>query len=229
MAELVAALDVPAAKDALVLSKKLSGILSWLKVGLELFIAAGPELVSRLKDDGFKIFLDLKFYDIPHTVGRATASAARLEVDMLTLHCQGGQRMCEAARKAAHNAEHPPLLFGVTVLTSFRHGEMPGLSIAPEDFAQSLAQSALSWKLDGIVCSGLEAARIKTLAPGLLCLCPGVRLPEDEIASDDQARIMTPLQAVQAGADFIVAGRPIIQAGNPAEAALRFLDNMRQA
>ena len=139
--------------------------------------------------------------------------------------------MCREARAAVDGlaADSParPLLFGVTVLTSFAEGEMPGIAAAPADFALSLAAGAAAWGLDGVVCSGLEAARIKTASPGLLCLCPGIR--PAGAAAGDQRRVMTPARAVAAGADFLVVGRPILEAPSPAEAARRILAEMDAA
>ena len=179
MAQLIVALDLPRKDAALSLARDLQGLAPWCKVGMELFTLAGPSLLESLKSLGFRVFLDLKFYDIPHTVGQAVKAAAAVGVDLLTLHCQGGERMCREARAAVDGlaADSParPLLFGVTVLTSFAEGEMPSIAAAPADFALSLAAGAAAWGLDGVVCSGLEAARIKTASPGLLCLCPGIR------------------------------------------------------
>ncbi|MDE5880051.1 MAG: orotidine-5'-phosphate decarboxylase, partial [Desulfovibrio sp.] len=202
----------------------------WCKVGLELFTVGGPRLVERLKEQGFHVFLDLKFYDIPNTVGNAVAAAANLGVDMLTLHCQGGERMCRAAveaRKGAADACSAPLLFGVTALTSFGAGEMPGIRESPDVFAQALALAAAAWGLDGVVCSGREVGAIKSGSPGLACLCPGIR-PAGADAGD-QRRTMTPAEAVRAGADYLVVGRPILKAPSPPEAAAAILEEMQAA
>ena len=126
MAELIVALDFPAADSALELAGRLRGTVPWCKVGMELFCQAGPSVLARLRDMGFHVFLDLKFYDIPHTVAQAVRAAARHGAEMLTIHTQGGERMCCEARQAADSAQ-PPLLFGVTVLTSFGPGQMPGI------------------------------------------------------------------------------------------------------
>ena len=221
MAQLIVALDLPRKDAALSLARDLQGLVPWCKMGMELFTLAGPGLLESLRTLGFKVFLDLKFYDIPHTVGRAVKAAAAVGVDLLTLHCQGGGRMCRADSPAR------PLLFGVTVLTSFAAGEMPGIAAAPADFAMNLAADAQGWGLDGVVCSGQEAARIKAASPGLLCLCPGIR--PAGTAAGDQRRIMTPAKAVAAGADFLVVGRPILEAPSPAEAARRILAEMDAA
>lgn len=228
MAELIVALDVPRQDTALELAGKLRGLVPWCKVGMELFTLAGPDLLARLKGMGFRVFLDLKFYDIPHTVGQAVKAAAAVGVDLLTLHCQGGERMCREARAAVNSlgsiVPARPLLFGVTVLTSFAAGEMPGINAAPADFAQALARNAQDWGLDGVVCSGQEAARIKATAPALRCLCPGIRPAGSD--AGDQRRIMTPAAAVAAGADYLVVGRPILAAPSPADAARQITAEM---
>lgn len=225
MAQLIVALDFPCREAALSLARGLRGLVPWCKVGMELFTVGGPALVEALKHLEYKIFLDLKFYDIPHTVAQAVKAAASLGIDMLTLHCQGGERMCREAVEAVFGiAESKPLLFGVTVLTSFMPGEMPGISAAPAEHALTLARGAHTWGLDGVVCSGHEAGQIKAAFPGLQCLCPGIR-PAGSSAGD-QRRIMTPARAVAQGADFLVVGRPIIEAPSPVEAARRILAEM---
>lgn len=225
MAQLIVALDFPCREAALSLARDLRGLVPWCKVGMELFTLGGPALIESLKQLHYNVFLDLKFYDIPHTVGQAVKAAASLGIDLLTLHCQGGERMCrEAAEAASGIANGKPLLFGVTVLTSFMPGEMPGISAAPAEHALALARGAQAWGLDGVVCSGHEAGRIKAALPGLQCLCPGIR-PAGS-AAGDQRRIMTPARAVAQGADFLVVGRPILEAPSPVEAARRILAEM---
>lgn len=230
MPELIVALDLPDREKAVSMARQLRDVLDWCKVGLELFTLGGPRLLERLKEQGFHVFLDLKFYDIPHTVARAVTAAGVLGVDMLTLHCQGGRRMCQAAleaRDTAVDACSAPLLFGVTALTSFGPGEMPGISAAPGAYAQDLAAAAAGWGLDGVVCSGREVRDIKAASPGLACLCPGIR-PAGADAGD-QRRTMTPAEAASAGADYLVVGRPILEAPSPAEAAATILEEMRAA
>lgn len=230
MAELVLALDLPRQDAALAMARAVRGQVTWCKVGMELFTQAGPTMLAELKDMGFRVFLDLKFYDIPHTVGRAVAVCARMGVDLLTLHCQGGERMCREAVTAANSTEGAtgrPMLFGVTALTSFSAGEMPGISQNPGDFALELARGAAHWGLTGVVCSGEEVAAIKKTVPGLACLCPGIRLPD--AAGDDQRRIMTPGRAVALGADYLVVGRPILQAADPVAVCGRILQDMNSA
>lgn len=226
--QLVVALDLPEKDAALNMAARLRGVVPWVKAGMELFTLCGPSVLTALKDMGFQVFLDMKFYDIPHTVAQAVRAAARGGADLITLHTQGGERMCAAAREAADSlraAGRPaPLLFGVTVLTSFGPGELPGIAADPSDFALELAQNAARWGLDGIVCSAQEVARIKAAAPALACLCPGIR-PEGS-AQDDQRRVMTPARAILAGANYLVVGRPITRADDPTEAARRILSEM---
>jgi orotidine-5'-phosphate decarboxylase len=226
VAQLVLALDVPERGKALSLARELADIAPWCKVGMELFTLAGPALLRELKREGCKIFLDLKFYDIPHTVGRAVRAAASVGADLLTLHCQGGERMCKAAREALADMATRPLLFGVTALTSFTHGEMPGIDAVPSDFALFLAKQATGWGLDGVVCSGLEVGLVKRNCPGLLCLCPGIR--PVGAAAGDQGRVATPGGAVRDGADFLVVGRPIVRAASPRKAMRQILQEMEQ-
>lgn len=226
MAELVVALDVPDMKSALEMAKSLAGSANWLKIGLQQFTANGPEIVRTIKAMGFNVFLDLKFYDIPNTVAAAVTAACELDVDMLTLHCQGGERMCREAMSAASSYEKAPLVFGVTALTSFADGQMPGIREPVSDYAFELARDAAEWGLNGIVCSGFEAGRIKKHIPGLLCLCPGIRPKGTD--KGDQSRVMTPAQAVENGADYLVVGRPVLKVPNPGDAAKAIISEIGQ-
>jgi orotidine-5'-phosphate decarboxylase len=226
MAELVLALDVDDPDRAVAMASRLDGIVPWCKVGLELFSLAGPSVLLSLKDMGFRVFLDLKFHDIPNTVGRAVKAASRW-ADMLTLHVQGGERMCAAAREAADAASRPPLLFGVTVLTSFGPGEMPGVDADPGTFALSLAGMAKGWGLDGVVCSGREVRGVRAACGGIDCLCPGIRPAGADAV--DQRRTVTPAEAVADGARYLVVGRPILQASDPRLAAEAILREMAEA
>ena len=226
--QLAVALDFPEKQAALALAQQLRGTVPWCKVGMELFTLAGPGLLEDLSGMGFSVFLDLKFYDIPNTVAQAVKSAASVGVNMLTLHCQGGERMCRAAAEAAAGVSGPrPLLFGVTVLTSFAPGEMPGIEASPADFALALARQGQQWGLDGVVCSGHEAAAIKGSCPGLRCLCPGIR-PAGS-AAGDQRRVMTPALAIAAGADYLVVGRPITASPDPLGVARQITEEMASA
>ena len=228
-AGLIIALDLPDATQALGLARDLRGIVPWCKVGLELFCAAGPPLLSSLRAMGYRIFLDLKFYDIPNTVARAVRSAVLSGADMLTIHCQGGSRMCHAAMEAVEELprERRPFVIGVTALTSFGPGEMPGIARDPGEFAIMLAGMACEWGLDGIVCSGHELAPISAAYPRMLRVCPGIR--PAGCAAGDQTRVMSPAEAVRNGASFLVAGRPILEAPSPAGAARAILAEMDKA
>lgn len=224
---LVIAVDVPTGAAALELAGAVASLPVWLKVGLELFTAEGPTLVRALMGDGFPVFLDLKFHDIPNTVQGAVRSASHLGVSMVTIHSAGGEAMCRAAvagrDEAVRAGAQSPLLMGVTVLTS-DGGD-------PETVSRLVlerAAAARRWGLDGVVCSGREAAAVKQLCgKDFLCLCPGIRFADAGRGVDDQARVCTPEQAVAAGADFLVVGRPVTRSGDPGAAAEKALAAMR--
>lgn len=241
---LVIALDVPDAEQANGIAERLSGIPIWVKVGLELFTAEGPSLVRQLRQKRLPLFLDLKFHDIPNTVFGAISSVCSLGVQMTTLHISGGDEMCRAAVAAREEARakksgqtgnasvyavegrEGPLLLGITVLTS-QSGD-------PAEITALVRERALVAKrcgLDGVVCSGHEAAMVKeACGKDFLCLCPGIRFADArQGANDDQARVCTPAQAVAAGADFLVMGRPIVKAEDPAAAARKACEDMRTA
>ena len=231
MAELVVALDFKDADSALAMARSLKGTAPWMKVGLELFTAEGPKVISGLKELGFKVFLDLKFFDIPNTVQGAVRSAARLGVDMVNIHALGGERMAQAAMagcaEGVGEGETPPLVLAVTMLTSMATGELP-VDGAPEpsEMALDLAVKAEQYGLNGVVCSGLEAERIKAACGNdFICLTPGIR-PADS-AGDDQRRVVTPAQAVKNGSNFLVVGRPITGAESPSDAARAIMEEMR--
>lgn len=232
MAELVVALDYPDSGSALEMAAELKGVCPWVKVGLELFTAAGPGVVGRLKDMDFKVFLDLKFFDIPNTVRGAVRSAANLGADMVNIHLLGGSRMAEAAlqgRDESSTKGKGPLIFGVTVLTSMGKGDLP-LSDSPDPgaLALDLAVKAKHYVMDGIVCSGFEVPAVKKACGyDFMCLTPGIRPGGGPGDSDDQRRVVTPAQAVKSGSDFLVLGRPITAAPSPAKAVRSVLDEMR--
>ena len=236
MADLVIALDYPDARSALAMADSLRDANEdsslWMKVGLELFTAEGRALVTQLKDRGFKVFLDLKFFDIPNTVQGAVRSGVRLGVDMLNIHLMGGERMARAAMEGLHegaaDAGTSPLLLGVTVLTSMSQEDLPaGFTTPLSETVHSLAVAGSRWGVHGVVCSGHEVAAIKnSCGTGYLCLTPGIR---PAASGDDQRRTMTPAQAVLAGSDFLVVGRPVTGAHDPARAAHEILTAMRAA
>ena len=219
--KIIVALDFSDAASALALVERLDPALCRLKVGKELFTAAGPELVRALVARGFEVFLDLKFHDIPNTVGAACRAAARLGVWMLNVHASGGRRMMTAAREAIADLPTPPLLIGVTVLTSMSAEDLGevGVSDPPADQVRRLARLTQACKLDGVVCSAQEAAVLRAdLGPDFRLVTPGIR-PAGADAGD-QRRVMTPAEALRAGASDLVIGRPITGAPDPL-AALR--------
>lgn len=228
MAELIVALDYTDAEHALAAAKMVQGTPLWMKVGLELFTREGPDVVRALQKMQFKVMLDLKMFDIPNTVKGGIRSACRLGVDIVTVHTLGGERMIRAAAEAiaesAAEGGARPKLFGITILTSMAPGELPGYTQDLGSFAGDLACMGKSWGLDGVVCSGHEVRAIKNRCPELLCLTPGIRPASGN--SDDQRRVMTPSEAVRAGSDYLVVGRPITKADNPAEAARAILSEM---
>ena len=212
----IVALDYADANGALALVERLDPALCRLKVGKELFTVAGPALVKSLVDRGFGVFLDLKYHDIPNTVANACRAAAGLGVWMLNVHASGGRAMLLAAREALAQESTPPLLIGVTVLTSLSVADLGELGIAgtPLDAALRMARLARSCGVDGVVCSAQEAADLRReFGAGFFLVTPGIRL--EETPSDDQQRVMTPRAAVAAGADYLVIGRPITRAPDP--------------
>ena len=216
MKSLIVALDLPTAPEALGLVDELGDGADYFKVGAQLFTREGPELVRELKERGKRVFLDLKYHDIPHTVARAVESAAELGIDMLTLHASGGTSMMKAARDAI--GLDGPTLVGVTLLTSFSASDVEEvwdkeLRSIRDDVAR-LAALASEAGLDGVVSSALEVEAVKRRhGPGFLVVTPGIR-PLGEGAGD-QSRIATPADAVRAGADYLVVGRPIHEAREP--------------
>lgn len=221
---LVVALDYPTIEQALNMADMLNPKLCRVKVGKELFTKVGPKILEQLHLRGFQVFLDLKFHDIPNTTANAVAIAADLGVWMVNVHASGGRTMMEACvRKLAHY-QIRPLLIGVTVLTSMNQADLNeiGISVSPEDHVLNLAGLAKSSGLDGIVCSAQEANIIRQSYGQSFCLVtPGIR---PEFASKgDQQRIMTPAEALSAGSDYLVIGRPITQADDPQLAINRVL------
>ena len=235
MSKIVIALDFPEAAPALQLASKLKNQNLWMKVGLELFSRAGPDMIKTLKDMDYPVFLDLKFHDIPNTVQGATANAARLGVNLTTIHICGGEAMVKAALAGAKEANNSHLtILGVTVLTSLGSSDLEteaqilgvsGQHPNPATVALARAQSAQSWGLEGIVCSAHETQAIKqACGKNFICLTPGIRLPGGDV--QDQKRVMTPAQAVAAGSDFLVIGRAVTAASDPMGAVEKILENM---
>ena len=214
---IIVPLDVPDAGAALALAARLDNKLCRVKVGKELFVAAGPEVVARLQERGFEVFLDLKFHDIPNTVAGACRAAARLGVWMMNVHASGGEAMLRAAREAIESVARPPLLIGVTILTSLSDADLEriGLTGSVMDNVERLARLSRTCGLDGVVCSAQEAKLVrKATGDDFILVTPGIRLESD--GAHDQARIVTPVDAVRLGANYLVIGRSITQASDPA-------------
>lgn len=218
---IIVALDYPDAGRALAAADRLDKELCRVKVGKELFTRAGPALVERLVGQGFDVFLDLKFHDIPNTVAAACTAAAELGVWMLNVHAQGGRRMLGAARESVERFTPRPRLIAVTVLTSLDDGDLReiGFQDGTEQLVERLAALTADAGLDGVVCSPREAASLRRRhGAGFLLVTPGIR--PGGSAQDDQQRVMTPSEAVRNGSDYLVIGRPITGAADPV-AALR--------
>ena len=219
--KIIVALDYPDALPALELVARLEPSLCRLKVGKELFTAAGPQMVEHCMQRGFEVFLDLKFHDIPNTTAQACKAAASLGVWMVNVHALGGRKMLEAAREAIANSARRPKLIAVTLLTSMAQDDLAGIGInaTPAEMVLRLAELARDSGLDGVVCSAQEAALLRKQCGTDFCLVtPGIRPAQASL--DDQSRVMTPLAALQAGASYLVIGRPITQAVDPMRALL---------
>jgi orotidine-5'-phosphate decarboxylase len=227
---LIVALDVPDAASAMALVAALEDTCTWFKVGLELFVAAGPAFVEALAARGHSIFLDLKFHDIPNTVAAAVRSAASLGVRMINVHAAGGPAMLSAARVVLDGLADPPELLAVTVLTSMDQAQTKaiGLDRSPAAQVELLASMGLATGIHGFVCSPLEVASLRALTgPEGVLVVPGIR--PSAAAAGDQKRIATPAQALRSGASYLVVGRPITQAPDPAQAAEAILKEMAEA
>lgn len=227
---LIVALDVPHASAATELVDRLEDTCQWFKVGLELFIAAGPAVIGPLLARGYSVFLDLKLHDIPNTVAGAVRSAAGLGVGMITLHAAGGPAMLAAARAALEGVADPPQLLAVTVLTSMDLAQVSavGLDRSPAEQVELLARMGLDAGIRGFVCSPQEAATLRALTgPEGVLVIPGIRPAGAGIG--DQKRVATPADALSQGASYLVVGRPITAALNPADAAEAILKEMASA
>ena len=217
--KVIVALDYADPQQALNFSRQVKPDQCRLKVGKELFTSAGPTLVETLIGQGFDVFLDLKFHDIPNTVHQACAAAARLGVWMLNVHAFGGKTMMRAAREGVECVARRPFLIGVTVLTSLSDDDLADIGIEKPlpQLVEQLAGQAIEAGLDGVVCSAREAAALRrSIGPSALLVTPGIR-PE-WAQSDDQSRIVTPQQALSDGASYLVIGRPVTRHENPAAA-----------
>ncbi len=214
--KVIVALDFATQKNALALVDRLDPRMCRLKVGKELFTVAGPALVEQLVERGFDVFLDLKFHDIPKTVASACKAAAKLGVWMVNVHALGGRRMMEAAREVLDDAPNRPKLIAVTVLTSMGRDDLNELGIPgqPQETVLRLARLAHESRLDGVVCSAQEAPLLRQELGTDFCLVtPGIR--PANTSQDDQVRIVTPVEAIRLGSDYLVIGRPITKAVDP--------------
>jgi orotidine-5'-phosphate decarboxylase len=227
---LIVALDVPDRPAALDAVEQLSGHVGYFKIGLELFTREGPRLVEEILDRGEKIFLDLKLHDIPNTVGGAVRSACRLGVHMLTVHASGGADMLRTAGREAQSSSRPPLLLAVTALTSLSEEAMAqiGVTGSVEHWVEKLAELACDSGIRGLVSSSKELAMLRRrFQDTLQFVVPGIRPAGTDL--QDQSRTATPAEAIRAGADYIVVGRPILQASDPAKAADSIVEEILHA
>ena len=226
--DLIVALDVSRTAEALAVVDGLPPEVAWYKIGLELFCAEGSAVIQSIRSRKKNVFLDLKLHDIPRTVERAVKAAARHGVEMLTIHSSGGRSMLRAAVDAAHSCgAKPPKLIAVTALTSLDQKDLNeiGISRTPAQQVLALADLALSCGVDGLVSSPQEVEILRgRFGPRPILVTPGIRLPGGD--AGDQKRVATPTAAVRAGANFLVIGRPILEAADPAAAARTILKEL---
>ena len=224
---LIVALDVDSTDRLGLILQQLDPAMCRVKIGKELFTAVGPRAVGLCQDAGFEVFLDLKFHDIPNTCAGAVRAAASLGVWMVNVHCAGGRSMMQAARAALSELSHPPLLIGVTVLTSMQQSDLDDLGVDRRLDAQvdQMTALAVASGLDGVVCSAQEAERLRALhGPSVCLVTPGIR--PLWAPNNDQARVVTPSDALAAGASYLVIGRPITESENPCRALHRIVDEL---
>jgi orotidine-5'-phosphate decarboxylase len=229
---IIAALDVPTVEQALGLARELAPLVGAFKIGSELFTAGGPDIVRQIRATGAAVFLDLKFHDIPNTVAKAVRSALQLDVQMLTVHTSGGLKMLQAAEEEAQGwarelNQLPPLVLGVTVLTSLDSNELSeiGMEANAARQVERLASLAVRAGLRGLVCSPLEVAGLRQFLPASIQLVtPGIRAGGSR--GDDQKRTLTAPEALEAGANWLVIGRPLYAAQNPRAAAEQIISTL---
>lgn len=230
MTELIVALDEPTFDRAMAIVRSTSARVSWYKVGYEAYYGYGDRMLAALRDDGKSVFLDLKLHDIPTTVAAGVRAAAGLGAQLVTVHAAGGVAMLSAAANARDESASGMRLLAVTVLTSLSADDLraTGVDRSPSELVTLRARLAAECGIDGVVCAVPEAAAVRAaVARDVLVLCPGIR-PAGARAADQQ-RVATPADAVRAGADFIVVGRPITKSTDPASAALAILEELRAA
>ena len=229
---IIVALDVPTAEQAVALAQQVAPAVGAFKIGSELFTAAGPDIVRKIRATGASVFLDLKFHDIPNTGAKAIASATRLDVQMITIHTAGGLTMMQAAEESAQQTAaqaglNAPLILGVTVLTSMESSDLEGVGVTAGvgHQVERLAQLAAHAGLRGLVCSPLEVAGLKQILPAhMQFITPGIRTGDD--AAGDQKRTLSAKEAMAAGSTWLVIGRPIYAAPNPRAAAEKILESL---
>jgi orotidine-5'-phosphate decarboxylase len=226
---LILALDFPDATSALALVERMGPTCRWVKVGLELFIAEGPQIVSALANRGLNVFLDLKLHDIPNTVAGAVRTASTAGARLLTLHASGGPAMLEAAANAAASLPQSPQLLAVTVLTSMDQAQLNAIGIPGQPAAQVARLASTAWDsgIRGFVCSPEEITPTRASFPEATLVIPGIRPAGAD--KGDQKRVATPASAIAAGASYLVVGRPITQAPDPVAAAAAILDEIATA
>ncbi len=226
---LIVALDVPNGMEALALVERLGNLVQWFKVGLELYLGAGNSIVEQIRARGYSVFLDLKLHDIPNTVAGAVRSLSASGAGMLTVHAAGGPAMLAAAQDAAAAVASAPKLLAVTVLTSMDAAQLEATGVCSSASDQVLRLASLAYEsgIRGFVASSQEIKRVRSAFGDATLVIPGIR-PAGAKASD-QKRVATPGSAIADGADFLVVGRPITQAPDPAAAAQAILDEMAAA
>ncbi|MFV1992746.1 MAG: orotidine-5'-phosphate decarboxylase [Acidiferrobacterales bacterium] len=227
---IIIAIDKNNQSDAIKLAAMLDPKLCRLKVGLELFTAEGPAILEVLQKQGFEIFLDLKFHDIPNTVARACTVAAGMGVWMINVHALGGLAMMSAAREAISKTSHQPLLIAVTILTSHDQKDLSaaGITMNVGECVIQYAQNARQAGCDGVVCSALEAGKLrKELGDDFILVTPGIRPGGSK--SNDQKRVVSPAAAIMSGANYLVIGRPVTDADDPAQALLNIHESIKKA
>jgi len=228
LSPIIVALDASTTAEAFSLADRLSPALCRLKVGKELFTAVGPQVIEGLQQRGFEVFLDLKFHDIPNTVGAACRVAAALGVWMVDVHVSGGPAMLDAARHAVDSVAKPPILVGITILTSLQSADLQQIGMqgqVPEAVLR-LAQLGHHHGLDGVVCSAAEAASLRmTLPADFQLVTPGIRPSGSDL--NDQVRVVTPAQAMRLGSNYLVIGRPITQSSDPLSTLQNIVDSVQ--